>query len=234
MPRAAEPGRAGAVRVRRARRAPASVPVRRGRVLEGPRWAQGARRPETPRLRRPGGGPRKRGGPHVPRWGFGEKKPRASASFSSPAATPGRVTTVVAKNAASAPSRLPRTSSTSKTSSQDRSPAAASSFFSRRAPSSVHAAADASSWRATYAELAKVPPSRMLPVVSALLDDLREVESARTKKKSASSFELPAGIDAQDPASPRRVSRTRDFRVASRGFFCARDARGCARRVAPL
>jgi len=123
----------------------------------------------------------------------GEKKPapRASASFSSPAATSGRVTTVVAKDAASAPSRLPRTSSTSKTSSQDRSPAAASSFFSRRAPSSVHAAVDVSSWRATYAELAKVPPSRMLPVVSALLDDLREVESARTK--AASSFELPAG-----------------------------------------
>ena len=125
----------------------------------------------------------------------GEKKPapRASASFSSPAATSGRVTTVVAKDAASAPSRLPRTSSTSKTSSKDRSPAAAASFFSRRAPSSVHAAVDVSSWRATYAELAKVPPSRMLPVVSALLDDLREVESARTKKKSASSFELPAG-----------------------------------------
>ena len=57
----------------------------------------------------------------------------------------------------------------------------------------MHAAVDVSSWRATYAELAKVPPSRMLPVVSALLDDLREVESARTKKKSASSFELPAG-----------------------------------------
>ena len=128
-----------------------------------------------------------------PAGASGEKKPRASASFSSPAATPGRVTTVVAKNAASAPSRLPKTSSTSKTSSQDRSPAAASSFFSRRAPSSVHAAVDVSSWRATYAELAKVPPSRMLPVVSALLDDLREVESARTKKKSASSFELPAG-----------------------------------------
>ena len=126
-----------------------------------------------------------------PAGASGEKKPRASASFSSPAATPGRVTTVVAKNAASAPSRLPRTSSTSKTSSQDRLPAAASSFFSRRAPSSVHAAVDVSSWRATYAELAKVPPSRMLPVVSALLDDLREVESARTK--AASSFELPAG-----------------------------------------
>ena len=126
-----------------------------------------------------------------PAGASGEKKPRASASFSSPAATPGRVTTVVAKNAASAPSRLPRTSSTSKTSSQDRSPAAASSFFSRRAPSSVHAAVDVSSWRATYAELAKVPPSRMLPVVSALLDDLREVQSARTK--AASSFELPAG-----------------------------------------
>lgn len=126
-----------------------------------------------------------------PAGASGEKKPRASASFSSPVATPGRVTTVVAKDAASAPSRLPRTSSTSKTSSQDRSPAAASSFFSRRAPSSVHAAVDVSSWRATYAELAKVPPSRMLPVVSALLDDLREVESARTKV--VSSFELPAG-----------------------------------------
>ena len=126
----------------------------------------------------------------------GEKKPapRASASFSSPAATPGRVTTVVAKDAASAPSRLPRTSSTSKTSSKDRSPAAAASFFSRRAPSSVHAAVDVSSWRAVYAELAKVPPSRMLPVVSALLDDLREVESASSlQTKAASSFELPAG-----------------------------------------
>ena len=125
----------------------------------------------------------------------GEKKPapRASASFSSPAATPGRVTTVVAKDAASAPSRLPRTSSTSKTSSKDRSPAAAASFFSRRAPSSVHAAVDVSSWRAVYAELAKVPPSRMMPVVSALLDDLREVESARTNRVGASSFELPAG-----------------------------------------
>ena len=169
-----------------------------------------------------------------PAGASGEKKPRASASFSSPAATPGRVTTVVAKNAASAPSRLPRTSSTSKTSSQDRSPAAASSFFSRRAPSSVHAAVDVSSWRATYAELAKVPPSRMLPVVSALLDDLREVESARKKKKIGVLIRAPRGIDAQDPARPRRVSRTRDFRVASRGFFCARDARGCARRVAPL
>ena len=126
----------------------------------------------------------------------GEKKPApcASASFSSPAATSGRVTTVVAKDAASAPSRLPRTSSTSKTSSKDRSPAAAASFFSRRAPSSVHAAVDVSSWRAVYAELAKVPPSRMLPVVSALLDDLREVESASSlQTKAASSFELPAG-----------------------------------------
>ena len=131
-----------------------------------------------------------------PAGASGEKKPalaRASASISSPAATPGRVTTVVAKDAASAPSRLPRTSSTSKTSSKDRSPAAAASFFSRRAPSSVHAAVDVSSWRAVYAELAKVPPSRMLPVVSALLDDLREVESARTNRVGASSFELPAG-----------------------------------------
>jgi len=132
-----------------------------------------------------------------PAGASGEKKPapRASAglSFSSPAATPGRVTTVVAKDAASAPSRLPRTSSTSKTSSKDRSPAAAASFFSRRAPSSVHAAVDVSSWRAVYAELAKVPPSRMMPVVSALLDDLREVESARTNRVGASSFELPAG-----------------------------------------
>jgi len=131
-----------------------------------------------------------------PAGASGEKKPalaHASASFSSPAATPGRVTTVVAKDAASAPSRLPRTSSTSKTSSKDRSPAAAASFFSRRAPSSVHAAVDVSSWRAVYAELAKVPPSRMLPVVSALLDDLREVESARTNRVGASSFELPAG-----------------------------------------
>jgi len=131
-----------------------------------------------------------------PAGASGEKKPapRASASFSSPAATPGRVTTVVAKDAASAPSRLPRTSSTSKTSSKDRSPAAAASFFSRRAPSSVHAAVDVSSWRAVYAELAKVPPSRMLPVVSALLDDLREVESASSlQTKAASSFELPAG-----------------------------------------
>ena len=133
-----------------------------------------------------------------PAGASGERKPapRASASrasFSSPAATPGRVTTVVAKDAASAPSRLPRTSSTSKTSSKDRSPAAAASFFSRRAPSSVHAAVDVSSWRAVYAELAKVPPSRMMPVVSALLDDLREVESARTNRVGASSFELPAG-----------------------------------------
>ena len=131
-----------------------------------------------------------------PAGASGEKKPalaHASASFSSPAATPGRVTTVVAKDAASAPSRLPRTSSTSKTSSKDRSPAAAASFFSRRAPSSVHAAVDVSSWRAVYAELAKVPPSRMMPVVSALLDDLREVESARTNRVGASSFELPAG-----------------------------------------
>ena len=131
-----------------------------------------------------------------PAGASGERKPAlasASASFSSPAATPGRVTTVVAKDAASAPSRLPRTSSTSKTSSKDRSPAAAASFFSRRAPSSVHAAVDVSSWRAVYAELAKVPPSRMMPVVSALLDDLREVESARTNRVGASSFELPAG-----------------------------------------
>ena len=134
-----------------------------------------------------------------PAGASGEKKPalaHASASFSSPAATPGRVTTVVAKDAASAPSRLPRTSSTSKTSSKDRSPAAAASFFSRRAPSSVHAAVDVSSWRAVYAELAKVPPSRMLPVVSALLDDLRKVESvesARTNRVGAASFELPAG-----------------------------------------
>ena len=132
-----------------------------------------------------------------PAGASGERKPalaHASASFSFPAATPGRVTTVVAKDAASAPSRLPRTSSTSKTSSKDRSPAAAASFFSRRAPSSVHAAVDVSSWRAVYAELAKVPPSRMLPVVSALLDDLREVESASSlQTKAASSFELPAG-----------------------------------------
>ena len=161
-----------------------------------------------------------------PAGASGEKKPalaHASASFSSPAATPGRVTTVVAKDAASAPSRLPRTSSTSKTSSKDRSPAAAASFFSRRAPSSVHAAVDVSSWRAVYAELAKVPPSRMMPVVSALLDDLREVEeveSARTK--AASSFELPAGstpktLLGRDGVGPERETEreTSPSRVAS-------------------
>jgi len=163
-----------------------------------------------------------------PAGASGEKKPapRASAglSFSSPAATPGRVTTVVAKDAASAPSRLPRTSSTSKTSSKDRSPAAAASFFSRRAPSSVHAAVDVSSWRAVYAELAKVPPSRMMPVVSALLDDLREVESARTNRVGASSFELPAGstpktlktLLGHDLLGPERETSSRTpSRVAS-------------------
>ena len=56
-------------------------------------------------------------------------------SFPSLAAAPGRTTTVVTKDAASAPSRLPRSSSsTSSRGSQDRSPAAAASFLFRRAP----------------------------------------------------------------------------------------------------
>ena len=110
-------------------------------------------------------------------------------SFPSLAAAPGRTTTVVTKDAASAPSRLPRSSSsTSSRGSQDRSPAAAASFLFRRAPAGVHAAVDVSSWRATYAELAKVPPSKMLPVVSALADDLREAE--RTHRHDR--FALPS------------------------------------------
>ena len=122
--------------------------------------------------------------------------PRVEAAAGGLAATPGRTTVVVAKDAASAPSRLPRTRSTS---SQDRSPATASSFLFRRAPANVHAAIDVSSWRAVYAELAKASPSRMMPVVSALLDDLRAIESsfvdriARTETSDRSSvLELPA------------------------------------------
>ena len=132
--------------------------------------------------------------------------PSAEAAAGGLAATPGRTTVVVAKDAASAPSRLPRTRSTS---SQDRSPATTSSFLFRRAPANVHAAIDVSSWRAVYAELAKASPSRMMPVVSALLDTLRAIESfggtndsnsgsriAQTKTitvdRSSTTLELPA------------------------------------------
>lgn len=123
--------------------------------------------------------------------------PRVEAAAGGLAATPGRTTVVVAKDAASAPSRLPRTRSTS---SQDRSPATASSFLFRRAPANVHAAIDVSSWRAVYAELAKASPSRMMPVVSALLDDLRAIESSfvdriartETSDRENSVLELPA------------------------------------------
>jgi hypothetical protein len=132
--------------------------------------------------------------------------PSAEAAAGGLAATPGRTTVVVAKDAASAPSRLPRTRSTS---SQDRSPATTSSFLFRRAPANVHAAIDVSSWRAVYAELLKASPSRMMPVVSALLDTLRAIESfggtndsnsgsriAQTKTitidRSSTTLELPA------------------------------------------
>ena len=132
--------------------------------------------------------------------------PSAEAAAGGLAATPGRTTVVVAKDAASAPSRLPRTRSTS---FQDRSPATASSFLFRRAPANVHAAIDVSSWRAVYAELLKASPSRMMPVVSALLDTLRAIESfggtndsnsgsriAQTKTitidRSSTTLELPA------------------------------------------
>jgi hypothetical protein len=129
--------------------------------------------------------------------------PSAEAAAGGLAATPGRTTVVVAKDAASAPSRLPRTRSTS---FQDRSPATASSFLFRRAPANVHAAIDVSSWRAVYAELLKASPSRMMPVVSALLDTLRAIESfggtndsnaariARTKTidRGKETIELPA------------------------------------------
>ena len=140
--------------------------------------------------------------------------PSAEAAAGGLAATPGRTTVVVAKDAASAPSRLPRTRSTS---SQDRSPATTSSFLFRRAPANVHAAIDVSSWRAVYAELAKASPSKMMPVVSALLDTLRAIESfggtndsnstrdARTKTidRGKSTIELPA--DATPKALVRRV-----------------------------
>ena len=164
-----------------------------------------------------------------PAGASGEKKPRASASFSSPAATPGRVTTVVAKNAASAPSRLPRTSSTSKTSSRidrrRRRPP-----FSRRAPSSVPPPSTSRPGAPPYAELAKVPPSRMLPVVSALLDDLREVESARTKNRR------PRSSSPRD-RRPRPCSAARECpeRETSGALprVCARVARAVP-AVAPL
>ena len=153
--------------------------------------------------------------------------PRAEAATGGLAATPGRTTVVVAKDAASAPSRLPRTRSTS---SQDRSPATASSFLFRRAPANVHAAIDVSSWRAVYAELAKASSSRMMPVVSALLDDLRTIESsfvervARTATNDRSRvLELPAdatpkalvGVFDENESATTTAEKKKDYASVS-------------------
>lgn len=153
--------------------------------------------------------------------------PRVEAAAGGLAATPGRTTVVVAKDAASAPSRLPRTRSTS---SQDRSPATASSFLFRRAPANVHAAIDVSSWRAVYAELAKASSSRMMPVVSALLDDLRTIESsfvervARTATNDRSRvLELPAdatpkalvGVFDENESATTTAEKKKDYASVS-------------------
>jgi hypothetical protein len=147
--------------------------------------------------------------------------PSAEAAAGGLAATPGRTTVVVAKDAASAPSRLPRTRSTS---SQDRSPATASSFLFRRAPANVHAAIDVSSWRAVYAELLKASPSRMMPVVSALLDTLRAIESfGGTNDSNSARIARTKTIDrgkvqSSFPRMPRR-------RLSCGGFSTSRRRR---------
>ena len=141
-------------------------------------------------------------------------------SSSSSVATSGRTTTVVTKDAASAPSRLPTSGSIGSRraqTSQDRSAAIASSFLFRRAPANVHAAVDVSSWRATYAELAKVAPSRMLPVVSALIDDLRDAERpaaarARGALPSDAKPEPLAGLDDDEEEDRARSSASKKER----------------------
>lgn len=104
-----------------------------------------------------------------------QSSPQSSGSGSSTSSTsspfsPGRTTVVTSKDAASAPSRLPTGKSTAAPTGTY-----ASSLF-KRAPSAVHSAVIVSSWREVYSELTKVPTARMLPVMSALLDDLHDAE----------------------------------------------------------
>jgi len=114
--------------------------------------------------------------------------------------SPDRTSVVTTKNAASAPTRLPappRTSQVQSSSSANSSVSLSSSLF-RRAPSAVHSAVDVKTWRSTYDELKKVPQSRMVPVLSVLLDALRDAESFEGGPP-AGVGERPVRVRVRDP-----------------------------------
>ena len=161
--------------------------------------------------------------------------PGSSGSSGSSPFSPGRVSVVTTKNTASAPSRLPIGKVREANGYADKAQASGTSLSSslfKRAPSAVHSAVDVSSWVGVYGELSKVQTSRMLPVMSCLLDDLHDAErfvpipgaklvplsharlSAETQEKDTKTqteTRVSFSVNSQPPSSPAVTTPTQNF-----------------------